>query len=145
MFKFWESQKQSSQPPFFTGRPVKKQVETKELSSLLPRGQMSVFIILNIKAAFFFCFPESKIFKSTMQSYVMEPKNVKCCFPDFLGTFMYNRTVVSQPGAWEVSAGFPTESSSCLSRCYGCRLFSQWALCEIVCVRGELGIVVGQI
>lgn len=37
----------------------------------------------------------------------------------------YNRTVVTQPGVWEVSAGFPTESSSCLSPCYGCRLFSQ--------------------
>ncbi len=49
-------------------------------------------------------------------------------------TVVYNRTVVSQPGAWEVSTGFPTEHSSCLSRCYGCRLFSQRALC-VVCAR----------
>lgn len=26
-------------------------------------------------------------------------------------TVQYNRTVVSQPGAWEVNAGFPTETS----------------------------------
>lgn len=79
----FQSQKQSSHPPLFTGRPVKKQVKTKALSSLLSRGQMSVFIILNIKAAFFFCFPKSRVFKSTMRSYVMEPKNVNCCFTDF--------------------------------------------------------------
>lgn len=62
----------------------------------------------------------------------------------FWGTFMCNETAVSQPGAWEVSTGFPTAHGSCLSRCYGCRLFSQWAsersvrkMCVCVCVCGE--------
>lgn len=48
-------------------------------------------------------------------------------------TVLYKRTVVSQPGAWEVSTGFPTERSSCLSSYYGCRLFSQ-CVPSAVCV-----------
>ena len=76
----------------------------------------------------------------------MQPKTSRVVFLTFWGlscTVLYNRTVVSQPGAWEVRTGFPTERGSCLGSCYGCRLFSQCAP-STVCV-GELGIVVGQI
>lgn len=48
---------------------------------------MVIFIILSIKAAFFFCFHRDHNFESTMQPYVMEPKTSSAVFRSFLGNF----------------------------------------------------------
>lgn len=64
-------------------------------------------------------------------------------------TVQYNETVVSQPGAWEVSTGFFYTAQLLFEPLLWLSLVfsvsSERSVCKIVCVCGELGIVVGQI
>lgn len=93
---------------------------------------MVIFIILSIKAAFFFCFPRDHNFGSTMQPYVKEPKRSSAVFRSFLVDF---HVLHCATGQWLVSreAGKWVEvflqRAARVSCCYGCRLFSQqlWA------------------
>lgn len=52
-------------------------------------------------------------------------------------TVLYNRTVVSQPGAWEVNAGFPTEQLLFGPLFWLLLVFSVSSVCQIVYVCRE--------
>lgn len=94
---------------------MKKQVETKQLFSATLETDVSIYYSKH-QSYICFCFPRADILNPQRNVLYNGAKKCPVVFLTFRRlscTVLYNRTVVSQPGAWEVNAGFPTESSSC--------------------------------
>lgn len=104
---------------------------------------MVIFIILSIKAAFFFCFPRDHNFGSTMQPYVSQKSQVLLFSGLFGGTFMCC-TVQQDSGystgrlgsEWRFS--YRVQPVWAVVMAVGCFLSQLWAAVHLrLCVCGE--------